>query len=128
MTCRTSQRGTGIAQISDEYLYEALGLYDVAVRLNDLSRGEALMGWEEPDAIVPHVRFDERRHTTCTMRGHPASGTVSFRACDSRGFSNSTVTCIKIPPIITVLRCAATMLQYKYLKSELRATKKYGIK
>ena len=61
-------------------------------------------------------------------RGHPASGTASFRACDSRDFRNSTVTCIKIPPMITLLKFAATILQYKYLKSELGATKKYGSK
>jgi group II intron reverse transcriptase/maturase len=40
LTRRTGQRGTGIAQISDEYLYGALGLYDVPVRLNDLSRAK----------------------------------------------------------------------------------------
>jgi hypothetical protein len=61
-------------------------------------------------------------------RGHPASGTASFRACDSRDFRNSTVTCIKIPPTIAVLRFAAMILQYKYLRSELGATKKYGSK
>jgi hypothetical protein len=60
--------------------------------------------------------------------GHPASGTASFRACDSRDLRNSTVTCIKISPTIAVLRFAATTLQYKYLKSELGATKKYGSK
>src|SRR6516165_7965606 len=60
--------------------------------------------------------------------GHPASGTASSRACDSRDFRNSTLTCIKIPPTIAVLRFAATILQYKYLKSALGATKKYGSK
>src|SRR6516164_5168063 len=60
--------------------------------------------------------------------GHQASGAASLRACDSRDFRNSTVTCIKIPPTTAVLRFAATILQYKYLKSELGATKKYGSK
>jgi RNA-directed DNA polymerase len=35
---RTGQRGTGIAQFPDEYLYRTLGLYNVRVRLSDLSR------------------------------------------------------------------------------------------
>jgi len=37
---RTGQRGTGIAQIPDEYLYRTLGLYNVPVRLSDLSRAK----------------------------------------------------------------------------------------
>ena len=40
LTRRTGQRGTGIAQIPDEYLYGALGLHNVPVRLNDLSRAK----------------------------------------------------------------------------------------
>jgi group II intron reverse transcriptase/maturase len=37
---RTGQRGTGIAQIPDEYLYRTLGLYNIPVRLSDLSRAK----------------------------------------------------------------------------------------
>lgn len=37
---RTGQRGTGIPQIPDEYLYRTLGLYNVPVRLSDLSRAK----------------------------------------------------------------------------------------
>jgi group II intron reverse transcriptase/maturase len=37
---RTGRRGTGIAQIPDEYLYRTLGLYNIPVRLSDLSRAK----------------------------------------------------------------------------------------
>jgi hypothetical protein len=37
---RTGQRGTGIAQIPDGYLYQTLGLHNVPVRLSDLSRAK----------------------------------------------------------------------------------------
>jgi hypothetical protein len=37
-------------------------------------------------------------------------------------------TSIRMPPAITALKIEATILQYKYLKSELGATKKYGSK
>jgi hypothetical protein len=37
---RAGQRGTGIAKFPDEYLYKTLGLYNVPVRLSDLSRAK----------------------------------------------------------------------------------------
>jgi len=37
---RTGQQGAGIAKIPDESLYKELGLYNVPVRLNDLSRAK----------------------------------------------------------------------------------------
>ena len=88
---------------------------------------------QRPAGSRPRKRFVPQRYRCVGSRKaafppryHPASGTARVRACDLREFRNSTVTWIKIPPTIAVLRFAATILQYKYLKSELGTTKKYG--
>src|SRR5215472_7238422 len=80
-----------------------------------------------PSAIAA-LGFGRPVSAAFSPRHHPGSGTAPFRACGLREFRNSTVTCIKIPPTIAMLRFAAMILQYKYLKSELGATKKYGSK
>jgi RNA-directed DNA polymerase len=44
---RSGRRGVGFRQISNEYLYETLGLYSVPRRRVDLPRAKVLMGREK---------------------------------------------------------------------------------
>jgi hypothetical protein len=56
--------------------------------------------------LAAEVNIQSRLHSA----GHLVSGTASFRACDSRDFTNSTARRIKIPPTIAVLVVAPVQI------------------
>lgn len=60
---RTKRRGVGFDQMLDKYLYETLGLYNVAVTLSRPAESEGLR-IRRKDAGNLHVRFDEREQET----------------------------------------------------------------